>query len=249
MKSPLLFLTFAISLLAGCAAFLPDASNLDNYQLRATYAQGPCFGRCPVYSLKLYDNGLVIYEGQRFTDMPGTWSKVISRSETAAIIDSFTRVDISRYPTSFPSRLPDASIKTVSFVTAPYNTSYSTSWREECPDLLAQLGTMMERLANTGGFKQVSDSIRTGDNLFGNPISVAKEELIVHLKRGTNVNAWLVKYGKQNVTLKERLNPNGDYYVIFADPNYMGADELLGFIRQDEDVISAQRNGRVSPRN
>lgn len=249
MKFPYLLLAFALIFVSNCALVLPDATKVESYQLRAAYTQGACFGRCPVYTLKLYANGLLTYEGQRFTDKPGTWSRLLTRTETADIIREFEEVNIEKYPTSFPSRIPDLATKSVTFVRLIDKQAFKTSWKEEAPAELEKLGSKMQSLASSTQWKQVSDEIRKGDNLIGLPIRVAKQELIVHLEPGVNPQAWIVKYGKQNVAIKEKLTPNGNYYVILADPNYMAGDELLTYLRQDEDVISAQMNGKVSPRD
>lgn len=248
MKFPLLLFAFIAFSFSSCAILLPDATKVEDYQLRAAYYQGPCFGRCPVYTLKLYSNGLLTYEGEKFTDMPGTWSRLLSRTETAELIGEFEKVNISRFPTSFPSRIPDLAMKSLTFVPLPDKKAVKTSWKEDAPDDLTKLGTRMQSLATSAQWKQVSDEIRKGENLLGVPIRVAKEEVIVHLEAGVNPQAWIVKYGKQNVTIKEKLTPNGNYYVILADPNYMAGEELLTYLRQDQDVISAQLNGKVSPR-
>ncbi|MEL6275797.1 MAG: DUF6438 domain-containing protein, partial [Bacteroidota bacterium] len=229
-------------------AFYPDAKNVDNYQLRAQYEQGVCFGRCPVFKVSLYQNGLVVYEGERFTDRLGTWQKVLPRAEATAIIDSFEQSKMQTYPLSFPSQIPDLSAKTLSFISVPSQKVYKTSWRENRPDELERLGAIMHRIAESGGYKQVADSIRRGPNILGQPTNLPPEELIVHLNPKVNPQAWIVKYSKQNAQLKEKVAPNGSYYVITADPNIMGADELLGYLRQDPDVLSAQRNRQVSPR-
>jgi len=252
MYSQISRLSAAFSILviaAACSTLYPSTKNVDSYQLRARYEQGPCFGRCPVYKLSLYQNGLVVYEGERFTNRPGTWEKLLGRDETKRILDSFALVDMSRFPASFPSRVPDLATKTLAYVDADTGNTYSTSWKENRPDELERLGQIMQRVAESGGFKQASDTIRTGPNLLGQSVQLAAEEIIVHLKAGVNPRAWIVRYGKQNAQLKERISPNGNYYVVLSDPNIMGTNELINFMRRDESVISVQRNRQVTPRN
>jgi len=76
----------------------------------------------------------------------------------------------------------------------------------------------------------------------------AREEIIVQLAPGVQASAWIIGYGKQNVQLVRRLSPNGDYYLITSDPNIMGAEEMLEFLRQDESVLGAQKNQPVEVR-
>lgn len=248
MKNFPILLSLLLLLLSSCAFLLPSPRHLDAYQLRASFQQGPCFGRCPVYTLSLYQNGLLLYEGERFTDMPGTWYKLLGRAEVAALIDSFTVADMSRFPLSFPSNVPDASVNTLTFVDVKQQKTYRTSFREEAPKELKYLAERMAGMAAVGGFRQYVDTIRTGETFFGQPIELKKEELLVHLYPEVNPQAWIIKYSKQNASIKERLTPNGHYYLLLADPNSMPTDELLELLRQDRDVISAQRNQQVTPR-
>ncbi len=245
---PLFLSLLLLLLLSGCALLMPSPKHVDAYQLRASFYQGPCFGRCPVYTLSLYQNGMLLYEGERFTDMPGTWYKLLGRAEVAALIDSFTAADLSRFPLSFPSNVPDASIRTLTFVDIKQQKTYRSSFKEEAPQELKSLADRMASLTAAGGFRQYVDTVRTGETFFGQPIELKQEELLVHLYPEVNPAAWIVKYSKQNTSIKERLTPNGHYYLLLADPNKMPTEELLELLRQDRDVISAQRNQRISPR-
>ncbi len=46
-----------------------------------TYETGPCFGRCPVYSVTVRPDGTGVFEGKRFTAVTGTRSFTLSRAE------------------------------------------------------------------------------------------------------------------------------------------------------------------------
>lgn len=248
MKNFSILAVLASLLISGCAFLAPTPKHLESYQLRASYQQGPCFGRCPVYKLSLYQNGLLLYEGERFTDKEGTWYKLLGRTEVAALLDSFTALDLSRFPASFPSRIPDAATIQLSFTTLPDGKRLATAFKEEAPEDLLRMAERMRSLAASGGFRQYVDTIRTGENLIGQPIVVEKEEIIVHLKPETNPEAWVVKYARQKASIKEKLTPNGSYYVVLVRPATISIEELIDLMRQDEAVISAQRNQQLNPR-
>lgn len=234
--------------LGSCAFLAPTPKHLDSYQLRATYQQGPCFGRCPVYTLSLYQNGLLVYEGERFTDKEGTWYKLLGRTEVAAVLDSFVALDMRRFPASFPSRVPDLATVTMSFVNLPDGERFVTAFKEEAPDDLLKMAERMRALAQASDFRQYIDTIRTGENLIGLPIETKKEEIIVHLQPTTNPDAWIVKYARQNAKIKEKLTPSGSYYLIEVDTGLMDLEELIDLMRRDEAVLSAQRNQQLNPR-
>src|SRR5690554_8070209 len=43
-----------------------------------SFEKTPCFGRCPVYKIKVFESGFAIYEGINFAEKMGTYS---TRSE------------------------------------------------------------------------------------------------------------------------------------------------------------------------
>jgi len=223
----------------------PQAQKADQYDLRISYYQGACYGRCEMYRLDVYDNGLLVFKGERFTDRPGVWEKSIDRRRIVAVLDSFGRADFQNYPRAFRSQIPDAPSREITY----YNEAgegYTTSFKESSTPELERLALTLRRLAEMPNYRPVSDTI---PSLNLRPrANREREEIIVELTPGTNVETWLIAYGKQNVQYKQRLSPNGNYYLITADPNMMGADELLEYLRKDVKVLGAQLNGGVGPR-
>lgn len=228
------------------AKFLgPQAANADNYNLRISYDRGPCYGRCEVFSLDIYDNGLLLFKGRRFTDRPGLWQTNIDRRRITALLDSFERADFGSYPRAFRSQIPDLAATEFTYKNAAGEV-FKTSFKEEAPAELQALDRAIRRLVERTDYRKVSDDIPDGS--MEATTSKERQEIIVHLQEGVAVNTWLVNYGKQNVLLKERLGPNSPYYLLTTDPNLMPAEELLEILRQDQSVISAQMNTKVGPR-
>lgn len=244
-----IYLTLLSTLFLGsCEVFFPAVEKVDSYQLRAAYEQGSCFGRCPVYRISLYGNGLLVYEGEKFTDKPGTWSKLLGRAEVSTLLDSFATVGFDRLPSAYPSNLQDLSIRTLTYVALPTGRAYRTSFREEAPPAITRLADRMAALAAGSGFKQHTDTVRQRENILGLPIKRGAEEFLVHLEAGVNPQAWIVNYARESGSIKERVSPNGNYYVILVTAIDATSDEILDRLRRDRSVISAQRNRRTSPR-
>lgn len=240
--------TLSIFLTTACdpAAILgPQANQADKYDLRVRYHRGSCYGRCEVYTLNVYDNGLLTFEGERFTDRPGTWEKSIDRRRVTSLLDSFAESDIANYPANFRSQIADAATIEVTYYDDD-GKAYETSFKDFAPAELELLSNKLHDLAHLPNYRLVSDTI-----VGSNARSVGeqeREEIIVQLNEGSNARTWVIAYGKQNVQIKNRISPRSPYYIITADPNLMGAEELLNFLRQDKDVVSAQMNNAVRPR-
>ena len=224
----------------------PSASRADSYDKRVSYARGSCYGRCEVFDFHVYDNGLLVFEGKRFTDKPGTWEKSIDRRRLKGLLDTLQAADFPNYPRSFRGQVADAATVSVSYTDVDGQT-YDTSFKDYAPEELLTISQRLNDLAHLPNYRQVSDTI--ANRLHLRPVAAKeRQEIIVRLREGVAAETWVVAYGKQNVAVKERISPNGNYYVILADPNVMAADELLEYIRQDDKVVSAQLNQAVSPR-
>jgi len=57
------------------------------------FEKTPCFGRCPVYKVKVYQSGFATYEGLNFTEKLGMYSAQFSEEEIAEIFKSAIEID------------------------------------------------------------------------------------------------------------------------------------------------------------
>lgn len=242
----LLFLSLVF--ISNCALIQPDASQVDRYLLRARYEQEGCFGRCPIYALNIYDNGLVIFEGERFTDKEGTWQKLLTRAEFSDLMADFESAGFENYPTAFPTNVADLATKKMSYTQKNPAKTYVTSWKIDAPAPLEALAAKIRTIAEGQGYKMYSESIEPRADIFGNVEQKVTEELIIQLENGVDPKAWAVKFKSINLQYKSKITPNGNYYLFDADPNRMDIESTLDIIRRDESVIGAQTNKQVTPR-
>jgi len=56
------------------------------------FEKTPCFGRCPVYKVKVYRSGFATYEGLNFTEKLGMYSANFSEDEIARIFKSAAEI-------------------------------------------------------------------------------------------------------------------------------------------------------------
>jgi hypothetical protein len=75
---------------AGCGKpSIPDEIS----DVVVTLERGPCFGACPVYSLTVYGDGRVIYDGIRFVKIEGTRTATVSEEKVRQLVGEFYAVD------------------------------------------------------------------------------------------------------------------------------------------------------------
>jgi len=50
------------------------------------FEKSPCFGRCPVYNVKVYGSGFALYEGINFTEKMGMYTTKFTKQEIDEIV-------------------------------------------------------------------------------------------------------------------------------------------------------------------
>jgi hypothetical protein len=239
----LFLLVLSTLLLTGTACLTPNpfALNPDRQTERIAMELGPCFGRCPVYTLTVYQNGLVTYDGERFTTRQGLWGKMLPRDEIVRLVDAFERAPFESYQNMYKSQIPDLAAVTIRYTDAEGKTK-SVIGKDGRPDDLIELESRLRRIAESeqGWTSLGGDTGRRGDNI----PRIVPGELIVELRPDVDPNAWIVRYGRQKVRIKEQIAPNQPYYLVIHETDLMPTEELLGWLRQDPDVVSAQTNAR-----
>jgi len=212
--------------------------NPDRQTARITMELGPCYGRCPVYELTVYENGLLIYEGLRYTQRQGRWSKMIARDAVAELIQAFEQSAFESYQHMYKSQIPDLAAVTITYTDAEGKTK-SVIGKDGRPDELIELESRLRRLAENERDWTALNAPSTTDNAATGTVS---GEIIVELRPDIEPSAWVVRYSRQQIRIKQRIAPNQPYYLLGHDPGLMPTEELLQWLRQDPDVISAQKN-------
>lgn len=77
----------------------------------------PCFGKCSVYSLKIYNSGLVIYKGNNFVKRLGRYKTVLNKEQMIKFIEKAKSINYMRYDDSYDNKLvTDVPSSTTSIV-------------------------------------------------------------------------------------------------------------------------------------
>ncbi|MFK5854770.1 MAG: DUF6438 domain-containing protein [Bacteroidota bacterium] len=74
-----------------------------------------CFGSCPVYSLSIFENGLVILDGIKNIDYIGSFKKQLSRKEINEIIAKFNDANFFNFDDEYTSRITDLPTTYISY--------------------------------------------------------------------------------------------------------------------------------------
>ena len=102
---------------SSCKTNKVDLQHLENNgELILSMERTPCFGACAVYEMKLFSNGLLLYNGKRFTEKTGCCYRKASKEEVKSVTDyiassGFFELE-NKYPVAgkAPTDLPGSTL-------------------------------------------------------------------------------------------------------------------------------------------
>ena len=76
----------------------------------------PCFGKCPVFTLKVYDNGLAVLEGRQNLKQIGLSHKVLTKKEMTALMAEFENGQLFSLKDEYRERVMDLPTTTLTYI-------------------------------------------------------------------------------------------------------------------------------------
>jgi (2Fe-2S) ferredoxin len=139
-----------LALMLVALAVFPAAAQ--EAQVALTLERTACFGACPVYTVTVYTDGTVVYNGERFVDVEGEQTTTIDPETVEQLVagfegagyfewdDEYTEMFITDLPTVITSITRDGETKQI--------TRYAGD--DSAPLALPYLETWLDLAANTG---------------------------------------------------------------------------------------------------
>ncbi len=206
--------------------------------------KNPCFGRCPIYSMTIYNNGKVKYVGQRFTIKLGTFTKQIPMEEVADLVKGFEAIDFWNMPDKYPSQLTDLP-KTNIKLYREDKTHKSVSGDTFRPEPLLK---MDERLASIADSEDGWSLTKKHPEAKPLPHNFIKNEIITQFTPGTDIPDFVQKRAHYNLAVKKRVAPNLDMWVLTFDTTKIDPSLMLMVLKETPEVKEAEFNKKLSPR-
>jgi hypothetical protein len=73
------------------AAVIPSINDINNITIRLQ--RNMCHGTCPVYSLEIFGNGTVVYNGERFVNVTGQQTSNIPQEKVRKLVEEFYKIN------------------------------------------------------------------------------------------------------------------------------------------------------------
>jgi len=129
----------------------PFPANIDLTTLSITLQRTACYGSCPIYTVTLFGDGRVQYEGETFVQAKGKRSSHITPAQVQALLEDFRRADFFSALPQYVAGVTDMPSENITF---HYNgktrgVDLYAPGMAGAPDSIANLPTLIDETAGT----------------------------------------------------------------------------------------------------
>ncbi|MGE5355000.1 MAG: DUF6438 domain-containing protein [Deltaproteobacteria bacterium] len=206
------------------------------------YSKGPCFGQCPIYTLTIYNSGLVKYNSVRYTKKTGKYEKQLDAKAYNEIIKAFKESRFWRFNDDYGMELVDAPTITIAF--NENGKTKSVKGKSKFPEKLKELMTILDK------FEPSDDSWNVIEKVVAEvkPEEIIDNQIIIKTGEGMILASWLQQYKEYGVRLMSKINGTEDTWLIRFDKTKIDPQEMLKIVKADKFIAEAQFNTKTSDR-
>jgi hypothetical protein len=204
------------------------------------YDRSPCFGQCAVYTFYLLTDHRALIDVKSNLLEPGWYLATLDQENIHQMLAEMESSlwwyeDISDQP-----EIPDLPV--MSLLYKHEDGIRGLAIQGKISDPVSRFIQTLSHLIQEG--RWVETTLRPL-----NPVVPDYTHAIVQLKKGVQLSEWMRKFESFGIQLVRRVAPRLHYYVVSKDPATGTAHDFLQAIRLDPDVIEAQWDQEVHPRN
>ena len=209
--------------------------------------RGPCFGKCPVYNMKIYETGFATYEGRPFARKLGKYEKQMSKDDMKKLAKAFKSADFFNFREIYESEIVDLPMVKISHNDGKQ--SKTVEGREDRPSKLMELQFMLEKIAESEDWKLV-EAYKTREDLDNEEKDqIIYSEIIIEPATGVRLPVWFKEKEGYGIKLKTKLSPEGNLWLITYDVSRFAPGEILDMLKSDPAILHAEFNKLIKNRS
>ena len=212
----------------------------DKGALLISYSRGTCFGRCPVYTIDVFENSVMQYNGRNFSDKEGLWQKTMTAAQMAKVNAAIKTANFATLDTEYKSMIPDLPRSTFEYYGGVE--PKTVTGKETLPEQIKPLQKLLESYTELSGWTKLADEGKD------EKAELNFDEIIVKFKPGTGLPGWFRAKQEMGIYLKRRVAPDSDLWVAGYKRATHKPEEILKIIKEDPGIESAEFNKQTKNR-
>ncbi len=208
---------------------------MDPSDLKFSLSKTPCFGKCPVYDLNIYNNRYVEFIGKQNTSKLGTHALNLDKETYKNLISAFDKADFVGLKDHYESDILD--LPTITMKYRKGAKLKTITGKRERPESVHKLQFLLEQVVEMQGWTFLSDETIKKREV------VDKSKIVINIARGSQLSRWFAsmkdKFGMQ---ILQKLSNNSDSWLVGINPRVHNPDVVLEYLNNDPVVKDASFN-------
>ncbi|MEN0046913.1 MAG: DUF6438 domain-containing protein [Bacteroidota bacterium] len=213
-------------------------TNLNELTKLVEMSKGPCYGRCPVYDFTIYDNGIMTYEGKRFTEREGLYIKKMSESDLKELKSLLQAANLRQFRDAYRARVPDLQSVSITYHMDDY--MKTIIGKDGRPEKVMEVQGELEKYAESSDWQLYA---KQGDDL---PEYIVEDELRIVLNDNVDINAWVRKYRRQGMEVVRNMSRSNNLWLVSFNGTKNDPKEVLAIVQADLEVANAEFNRKAT---
>jgi len=238
-------------LMGACSSPKP-ISELTDADIEMSIERGPCFGKCPVYKMDIYQGGYAVFYGTRFAKKLGKHSKQLDKKTYKELVKKFKSSKFFDFKDEYESLIVDLASVSISY--QEKGKRKTVTGKEDRPTKIMELQYALEKIAESDGWtlleaaKEDSNLTIEAPKAEPEPVEI-KTEIIIQPGPNTKLPIWFRENEKYGLRLIRRISQEENLWLITYDTKNYQPEQMLNILKEDKALNSAQFNKNIEPRN
>ena len=210
---------------------------------KVVLSKGACFGDCPVYTLTIYNTGLMKYNGVRNTEKEGKFEKQLQEQEYVELIRFIEKRNIWKLEDTYQMDIAD--LPPLSFSYSDKDQTKTIKGKADLPLKLVEIEKYLDSLIQTEGWIQTEGAVEKP----WEETAIIDDEIIIKGSGQLILVRWLKKYKEYGLRIGKRLGPESEYWLVRFDKSLIEPAKMLEMIKNDPAIEEAEFNKKIVERD
>lgn len=226
-----------------------EISELTEEDLRFKMSKGACFGKCPIYTIEIFEGGYTKFYGELNSDKLGIYDKTIDMQTFKKLVNAFEKEKFIEYQDEYESNVPDAPLVKI-FYKSKNEIKKTIIGKLDRPQEIKDLQVLLEDIAYSDGWNLLEKPKKQNEEeVEKEKPKLIKTEIIIEPKPNIALSRWFAeKKELYGVRIIKKIAPNMNLWLITYDTKKVDGDMLMQILGNDPNILNAEFNKRTSSR-
>lgn len=220
-----------------------NKSNPTPIQKLISLSKSSCFGKCPVYTITVYEDGLVILESNANIEKLGVFYLMLNALEFSNLNKKIHSINWSNYKTSYMRNIPDLPITTLNYYNHQDSSYAFIKSNYTLPGEIEDIQSELNQLAYKKSMIQALKDKEVHD------LNIIKNELQIDMDSTLTFQSLEELFSPYEFKMTKRISEFMNFYLFRYNSEKISPYEMVVLSRKIKGIRLVTFNKKLNPRD